>query len=78
MLMAYGATLNNVYLDYLRSLETHRRCDFAHLQEKFLQFLESPLGSLFLRGNNTSMHPGIRYLMVDEYQDTNPIQEEIW
>ena len=24
------------------------------------------------------MYPGIEYVMVDEYQDTNPIQEQIY
>ena len=70
--------LGGVYQDYVQALEVHRRCDFAHLQEKFLQFLESPLGILFLNGDGTHMHPGISHIMVDEYQDTNPIQEAIY
>ena len=59
-------------------MEENRSCDFAHLQLKFLEFLESPSGSRFLRGDNTSDHPGVGYVLVDEYQDTNPIQEKIY
>lgn len=70
--------LAEIYNDYKSSLENHRRCDFAHLQQKFLDFLKKPLGRRFLQGNNTDLHPGIRYVMVDEYQDTNPIQESLY
>lgn len=66
------------YLDYLNNLEEHQRCDFAHLQEKFLEFLESPLGDKFLKGDDSGTNHGINYILVDEYQDTNPIQEAIY
>lgn len=70
--------LLDAYEDYVHKLEGNRRCDFAHLQEKFLAFLNTQLGSLFLSGDNSDRHPGIKYVMVDEYQDTNPIQEAIY
>ncbi len=66
------------YNDYLEKLKENRRCDFAHLQKKFLDFLKTPLGTRFLNGDGTELHPGIKYVLVDEYQDTNPIQEEIY
>ncbi len=70
--------LGNAYEDYLQKLEINGRCDFAHLQKKFLEFLNLPLGSLFLNGDNSERHPGIQHVLVDEYQDTNPIQEAIY
>lgn len=70
--------LSVAYTDYETLLATHRRCDFAHIQKKFLAFLGSPFGQLFLNGNGTPHHPGIKHVLVDEYQDTNPIQEEIY
>lgn len=70
--------LADAYDDYVSNLETHRRCDFAHLQSKFLEFLNTLLGYLFVNGDGSEQHPGIVYVMVDEYQDTNPIQEAIY
>lgn len=70
--------LVEVYEDYRNKLERFRRCDYSYLQQKFLTFLESDLGRLFLSGDGSGIHPGIRYVMVDEYQDTNPIQEQIY
>lgn len=68
----------HVYNDYLQKLENNKRCDFANLQYKFLKFLNSEFGILFLEGDGSESHPGIQYVMVDEYQDTNPIQEAIY
>ena len=71
-------TLASAYDAYRRILESNRSCDFAHLQLKFLDFLDTPNGSRFLEGDGSPDHPGIHYVHVDEYQDTNPIQEEIY
>ena len=71
------ALLVEAYESYLVQLETHRRCDYSYLQQKFLNFLDSDLGQLFISGDG-DLHPGINYVMVDEYQDTNPIQEQIY
>lgn len=80
-MQAKGGTweiLANAYKQYWDSLEEHKACDFAHLQLKFLKFLDSPSGSRFIQGENSSDHPGINHVLVDEYQDTNPIQENIY
>jgi DNA helicase-2/ATP-dependent DNA helicase PcrA len=71
-------TLAGEYQSYAHSLESNLCCDFAHLQLKFLEFLDSPSGVRFINGDDTSEHPGIHHVLVDEYQDTNPIQEEIY
>jgi len=72
------SSLADSYDDYVRTLEIHKRCDFAHLQKKFIEFLDTGLGGLFVNGNNSTVHPGVTHIMVDEYQDTNPIQEAIY
>ena len=71
-------TLANTYEAYQRSLESNRSCDFAHLQLKFLNFLNSPSSHRFLEGDGSADHPGIHHVLVDEYQDTNLIQEKIY
>jgi DNA helicase-2/ATP-dependent DNA helicase PcrA len=70
--------LAEAYHDYEQSLQSHRRVDFAHLQQEFLEFLRTERGNLFLEGDGSDAHPGIEHVMVDEYQDTNPIQEAIY
>lgn len=66
------------YDDYVDQLQVLRRSDFSHVQATFLQFLNEPKGRLFIDGNGTEEQPGIRHMLVDEYQDTNPIQEAIY
>lgn len=70
--------LADLYDEYRAELDHEHRCDFAHLQAKFLEFLASPLGETFKEGSEESGMPGIEWVLVDEYQDTNLIQEEIY
>jgi DNA helicase II / ATP-dependent DNA helicase PcrA len=63
---------------YEQTLRQNFLCDFAHLQSYFLDFLRTPQGSIFLRGDGTPQHPPLLHVLVDEYQDTNPIQEQIY
>jgi DNA helicase-2/ATP-dependent DNA helicase PcrA len=72
------ARLADLYDEYVQRLQTNYRCDFSQLQGRFFEFLGTPLGRSFLHGDNTAANPGIRWVLVDEYQDTNPIQEEIY
>ncbi len=67
-----------LYQDYATELERQKLVDFAHLQLHFLRFLNSPQARAFLEGDGTSTRPGVRHVLVDEYQDTNPIQELIY
>ncbi|ABR55822.1 UvrD/REP helicase [Methanococcus aeolicus Nankai-3] len=61
---------------YLEKLEGFKLCTFSTIQLKFIDFLNSEDGELFLSGSG--YNPPIKHIMVDEYQDTNPIQEEIY
>ena len=71
------ATLAEYYQQYAQSLQHNYRCDFAHLQSCFLDFLKSPAGERFLKGDGKNQPP-LLHVLVDEYQDTNPIQEQIY
>jgi DNA helicase-2/ATP-dependent DNA helicase PcrA len=79
MLLAGGhwATLAKSYQQYAQALQDNYRCDFAHLQSCFLEFLNSPAGQRFLQGDGKNQPP-LLHVLVDEYQDTNPIQERIY
>ncbi|HYH05710.1 MAG TPA: ATP-dependent helicase [Thermoanaerobaculia bacterium] len=65
-----------LYDKYAAAMQTEFRCDFAHLQLRFLEFLGTPLGQVFREGGGG--HSGITWVLVDEYQDTNLLQEEIY
>jgi DNA helicase-2/ATP-dependent DNA helicase PcrA len=70
--------LADLYNEYLKHLENNFRCDFSQLQARFLNFLQTRLGQSFRDGDGTAINPGIQWVLVDEYQDTNPVQEEIY
>lgn len=64
------ALLGETYRAYQDALKSAHRTDQAHLQRHFLDFLSTPAGQQWV-GKGFSV-------LVDEYQDTNPIQEEIY
>jgi DNA helicase-2/ATP-dependent DNA helicase PcrA len=70
--------LADLYDEYQTLLSHNFRCDFSELQGRFLEFLQTPLGAAFRDGDGTPGKPGIQWVLVDEYQDTNPMQEEIY
>jgi DNA helicase-2/ATP-dependent DNA helicase PcrA len=74
----HWASIADAYDEYSQKLFGYHRCDFAHLQTKFLEFLGTHQSKLFMIGDGTDQFPGIRHVLVDEYQDTNPIQEKIY
>jgi DNA helicase-2/ATP-dependent DNA helicase PcrA len=73
----HWAILAGFYQQYAQALRERFRCDFAHLQSRFLEFINSSAGTIFLRGDG-QRRPSLQYVLVDEYQDTNPIQERIY
>ena len=62
--------LGQAYQQYQQSLIDNHRTDQAHLQRHLLDFLATTEGIAWLDRGFT--------ILVDEYQDTNPIQEEIY
>jgi ATP-dependent DNA helicase UvrD/PcrA len=70
--------LAEIYRLYRSRLLQKWRCDFSTLQEYFLNFLDTPSGKEFLLGEEEANIPPITHVLVDEFQDTNPIQEDIY
>lgn len=73
----HWAKLAEFYQQYTEALQKNYRSDFAHLQACFLEFLTSPSGKRLLDGDGQNQPP-LMHVLVDEYQDTNPIQERIY
>ena len=58
------------YQNYAKHLLDANRVDFAHLQRLAYDLFDDPATA-------GAVAPGLRYVMVDEYQDTNYIQEQL-
>lgn len=69
-------TLSDFIDEYQEKLEQHRFTDFTLVQQQTLEWLSSADGQAFLQGDN--QHPGIQHVIVDEYQDTNPLQAALY
>ena len=59
------------YLKYYELMREHKFLDFATIIEKLVSILENEPPEL------TRIHEKIKYVVVDEYQDINPIQEKL-
>jgi superfamily I DNA/RNA helicase len=70
--------LVELYDLYRQRLRDNYRCDFSTLQEYFLKFLGSHHGAEFLNGDPDRQRLPISHVLVDEFQDTNPIQEDVY
>lgn len=72
--------VRDTFLALLDAYETKlgQRVDFARVQARLPAFLKSPRAAGFLSGDEARRLPGIKHVIVDEYQDTNPIQEAIY
>jgi DNA helicase-2/ATP-dependent DNA helicase PcrA len=64
------SSLGHAYHRYEEALLDANRTDFAHLQRFVYELLSDPNTADSLTGN-------LRYVLVDEYQDTNYIQEQL-
>ncbi len=69
--------IGELYYKYRKTLKEKGLLDYAHSEELFLNFLKSKEAKLFLEGDGEAL-PGIEFVLVDEYQDTNPLDEEIY
>ena len=64
------AAIGAAYIRYETCLQARNILDFAHIQKQFARLLEDP-------GVAEKIQAEARYVMVDEYQDTNFIQEQL-
>lgn len=64
------AGLGQAYKRYVAALFENNRVDFGHQQKLVYELLADP-------AIGDSVTAGVKYLMVDEYQDTNYIQEQL-
>ncbi len=66
-----GRALIESYKRYVALLRAEKLVDFAHLESIALKMLSD------IRAVRTPVQERFRFVLVDEYQDTNPIQNEI-
>ena len=62
--------IGRAYCAYSEALLEFNRVDFAHLQKMFFDLLSDPDIAPSIRSQ-------IKFIMVDEYQDTNYVQEQL-
>jgi DNA helicase-2/ATP-dependent DNA helicase PcrA len=67
---AFLRRLGHAYQRYEAALREQNRLDFAHQQKLFYELLDEP-------GIGDQVRSQARYVLVDEYQDTNYIQEQL-
>jgi DNA helicase-2/ATP-dependent DNA helicase PcrA len=66
----FHRAIGHAYQSYTKTLLEKNRVDFAHLQKYLHDLLQDPKIA-------KSITRGLKFVMVDEYQDTNYIQEQI-
>lgn len=66
----FVVAIGNAYQRYERALLSANRTDFAHLQRLVYDLLADPATA-------DAVTRDLRYVLVDEYQDTNYIQEQL-
>ena len=66
----FHVAIGHAYRRYERAILDANRTDFAHLQRLVYDLLRDP-------GTAAAVTRDLRYVLVDEYQDTNYIQEQL-
>lgn len=66
----------HIHANYIKQLG--ESVDFSIVQGTFYEFLTSSRSDILLNEDTERSWPGIKHIIVDEYQDTNPIQEAIY
>jgi DNA helicase-2/ATP-dependent DNA helicase PcrA len=66
----FVSAIGGAYERYVKTLLGKNRLDFSHQQKLVFELLSDP-------AVGDSVSNGVKYLMVDEYQDTNYIQEQL-
>ncbi len=67
---ALHEAIGECYIHYTESLHRERMVDFSYLQRWAMDRLRR-------EGEDLPLSRDLKYLMVDEYQDTNPVQEQL-
>lgn len=65
-----GGQMQGIYADYQARLKSLNACDFGDLLMHCITILRSPVNAAIL----SDYHRRFKYIMVDEYQDTNVAQ----
>lgn len=68
--------LRELIAEYRQALEERHFLDYTLLQQQTLTWLTSPEGQAFVLGQDG--YPGIQHVIVDEYQDSNPLQAALY
>lgn len=68
--------LCDMIAEYREQLQSHYFTDYTLIQQQTLEWLSSPEGKAFLQGQG--QQPGIQHVIIDEYQDTNPLQAQLY
>lgn len=63
---------------YRETLQENHRSDFSRLLEQFIEFIDTDSGRRFIEGEPDRNRPPLKHVLVDEYQDTNPLQQELY